>query len=145
MAGHALYVCKCCNKQSRWRTPNLHSFLWPKFLTHYSDIVMEERRLGSSLEGNGKVFSCFLPSSLETAQVAHVCIAIDVVWFEWERLEISLFSFLGSICEGTIRWFGVNCEKVALLNDLMSKTFMALVDMKGLLSNHIFPNYACKV
>ena len=60
----------------------LQILLCSECLTHHTEVVMEGQRLGSSLEGNGKVRPCFLPSSLETAQVTHVGVTIDVVGFE---------------------------------------------------------------
>jgi len=82
----SMCVCACKHYmelvQQTQDKPYLHTLLCPQCLAHHSDVVMEGRRLGSSLEGNGKVRPCFLPSSLETAQVPHVGVTIDVVGFE---------------------------------------------------------------
>ena len=108
MSGYVLYTLHVCVQalhavQQTQDEPYLQILLCSECLAHYTDVVMEGWRLGSSLKGNEKVRPCFLPPSLETAQVPHVGVTIDVVGFEWECFEISLFSFLWSICEG-IGW-----------------------------------------
>ena len=68
-----------------------------KFLAGHAHKVVEGGRGRASGESSGEEASSFLPSSLQSAQMTHVGVGIDVVWFVAESCPVGLFCFLRPI------------------------------------------------
>ena len=76
---------------------NLSVTVRVNLLVDVAQVVVKQRVPGPSPQHSGVVLDSLAPPTLESTEVGHVGVGIDVVFFDGERLTIAALSLLWSV------------------------------------------------